>query len=91
MFVQRFATQDTIEHRLLLVRRARTHSAARDSSDSRAAFALDENGLGNMAACGKRKRLHDDLASGTLGDGSQTAVSALTPDELAFVIGLRTS
>jgi hypothetical protein len=59
-------------------------------------FALDENGLGALGAAttkgsaavarGATQQLVDS-ATGKLGDGSQTAVAGLTPEELAFVVG----
>ena len=87
--VKRFSTVDTIEHRMLLVRRAR-------ASGGGASFAVNENGLG--AAAGGRisssassssssSASNRAVTSTALLDGSQTSVSALAPRELAFVLG----
>ena len=88
--VKRFSTVDTIEHRMLLVRRAR-------ASGGGASFAVNENGLG--AAAGGRISSSASSSSSSssasnraatstaLLDGSQTSVSALAPRELAFVLG----
>lgn len=89
--VKRFSTVDTIEHRMLLVRRAR-------ASGGGASFAVNENGLG--AAAGGRISSSSASSSSSsssasnraatstaLLDGSQTSVSALAPRELAFVLG----